>query len=118
MQALSDHLAAAIRNEEFAMALSSLPTRYPEWEVTALFYSALHYVTAYLRTQGHSPQSHVRRNDMVYELTGIGGDYEELLRSSVNARYNFRRFTPQEVDEIREGPFRRVKEEMLSLLGI
>ena len=117
MRASSDHLSAAIRTEEFVMALSALPVRYPEWEVTALFYSALHYVNAYLRTQGHSPRNHVQRNEIVYSLTNVGVEYEALFRESIRARYNFVRFTPQEVDEIRTGPFRRVKEEMLSLLG-
>ena len=91
------------------MAISALPVRYTEWEVTALFYSALHYLNAYLETQGHSLRTHVDRNALANRLTNIGNEYSELFRSSLRARYKFAKFTPQEVDEIRTGPFLRVK---------
>ena len=55
---------------------------------------------------------------MVSSLTNAGASYRALFRQSMDARYELARFTPQRVDQIREGPFRRVKEEMLSLLGI
>ena len=118
MQESREHLAAAIRNEEFAAVLGALPERYAEWEVTALFYAALHYADAYLETQGRRPGDHSQRNRMVNSLTNAGGAYRRLFRLSLEARYELARFTPQEVDQIRDGPFRRVKEEMLSLLGI
>ena len=117
-QASREHLQAAIRNEEFAAAIGSLPERYAEWEVTALFYAALHYADAYLETQGIRPRDHSQRNRIVANLTNAGGAYRRLFRLSLEARYELSRFTPQEIDRIRAGPFRRVKEEMLSLLGI
>ena len=45
--------------------MASLPERYTEWEVTMLFYSALHYVDAFLATRGLHPQSHLERKDLV-----------------------------------------------------
>ena len=46
MATVQEYLEKAERNEKLADTLASLPERYTEWEVTALFYSALHYVNA------------------------------------------------------------------------
>ena len=116
MLTVQDHLALAERNEQFAEDLSALPQRFPEWEVTALFYAALHYVSAFLTTHGHDPKNHGHRNDLVRRLTNIGEDYRNLYSLSRDARYRGISYTPQRVDEIKNGPFRRVKEEILALL--
>ena len=118
MLTAQDHLALAERNEQFAEALSALPQRFPEWEVTALFYSALHYASAFLTTQGHDPENHGHRNDLVRRLTNIGEDYRNLYSFSRDARYRGVAFTSQRVDEIKNGAFRRVKEGILALLPI
>ena len=97
--------------------MASLPDRYTEWEVVMLFYSALHYVDAFLATRGLHPQSHFERKDLVASLTSLARYYEILFKRSMNARYHLYQFTPQEVDRIRNGAFRRVKEEVLALLG-
>ena len=112
-----DHLALAEKNEQFAEALPALPQRFPEREITALFYSALHYASAFLATQGHYPESHGHRNNLVRNLTNIGEHYRNLYSLGRDARYRGVTFTPQRVSELRDGAFRRVKEEMLSLLG-
>ena len=112
-----DHLALAEKNEQFMEVLSDLPQRFPEWEITALFYSALHYANAFLAAQGHHPENHNHRNNLVRDLTNIGTDYRNLYSLSRDARYRGVAFTPQRVSEIKDGPFLRVKEEMLSLLG-
>jgi uncharacterized protein (UPF0332 family) len=111
-----DHLALAEKNEQFAEAVSALPQRFPEWEITALFYSALHYASAFLATQGHHPENHSQRNNLVRNLTNIGEDYRNLYSLSRDARYRGVAFTPQRVGEIKDGPFRRVKEGILALL--
>ena len=117
MLTAQDHLNLAEKDERFAEVLSALPQRFTEWEVAALFYSALHYVTAFLVTQGHDPESHSSRNNLVKNLTSIGVDYRNLCSLSLDARYRGVTFTPQRVGEIRAGPFRRIKDEILSLLG-
>ena len=111
-----DHLALAERNEQFVEQLSTLPQRFTEWEVTALFYSALHYASAFLATQGHYPESHNIRNSLVRNLTNIGTDYRNLYSLSLDARYRGVAFTPLRVGEIKAGSFYRVKEEVLRLL--
>ena len=117
MLAAHDHLALAEKDEQFAEMLTALPQRFAEWEVTALFYSALHYSSAFLAAQGHNPENHSHRNNLVRNLTNIGADYRNLYSLSLDARYRGVTFTPQRVGEIRAGSFRRVKEEMLALLG-
>ena len=116
MLTAQDHLALAEKDEQFAEALSALPQRFTEWEVTALLYSALHFASGFLATQGHHPENHSHRNNLVRDLTNIGMDYRNLYSLSLDARYRGVTFTPQRVDEIKTGPFRRVKEEVLSLL--
>lgn len=111
-----DHLALAEKNERFIEALSALPQRFPDWEVTGLFYSALHYASAFLATQGYFPENHSDRNNLVRNLTNIGTEYRNLYSLSLDARYRGVIFTLHRVDEIKTGAFRRVKEEILALL--
>jgi hypothetical protein len=49
-------------------------------------------------------------------LTNVGQDYHDLYRLSLNTRCRGVTFTPHRVDEIKNGPFRRVKAEILALL--
>ena len=117
MLTVQEHLDLAERNEQFADAIASLPQRFPEWEITALFYSALHYASAFLATQGHNPTNHNKRNDLVGNLTNAGTEYQNLYRLSLNTRYQRSHYAPGQADAIKTGPFHRVKEEMLTLLS-
>ena len=81
-----------------------------------MFDSALHYASAFLTTQGHRPQNHHQRNSMVCNMTDAGADYHNLYRLSLNTRYRGMRYTLQQADAVKTGPFRRVKEEILALL--
>ena len=116
MLTTQEHLDLAERNEQFAEAIASLPRRFSEWEITAMFYSALHYISAYLATQGHNPQSHYERNHMAWNLTNVGADYHNLYRLSLNTRYQRSTYTPAISNATKDGAFRRVKEEILALL--
>lgn len=82
-----------------------------------LFYSALHYVDAFLATRALHPKSHNERYEIVSGETDIARYYEILFKRSMNARYHLYEFSPEEVTRIRTGAFRRVKEEITSLLG-
>ena len=82
-----------------------------------LFYSALHYVDAFLATLGMHPRTHCERNDLLANLTDLAVYYQVLSKRSMNARYDLYQFTPAEVDRIRNGAFRRVKEGILALLA-
>lgn len=117
MREIQGNLYQADRSERLVDYLATLPECFTEWELTALFYSALHYVTAFLTTRGYFPKDHRRRNLLIDELTSVGEEYHNLYRISVNARYDLAEFTTQEVADIKSGDFRRVKEQMLALLA-
>ena len=116
MRTPQEHLAQAARNEEFANAISGLETRFTEWEVTALFYSALHYVSAFLATQGYEAKNHHERRSLIAHYTNVSYEYDNLLQHSLDARYELKQFTPEEVELLKADDFYRVKAEMLALL--
>ena len=117
MPTVQQHITWAERNERFAESISILPVRYPDWEITSLFYSALHYVDAYLPTRSQSPKSHKRRLDAIAAVSSLKEDYSSLYERSIDARYRMVSFSTEAADAVRTGPFFRVKEEILPLLG-
>ena len=116
MPTLNQHLSQAESNERFAESIAALPARFPDWEITALFYSALHYVDAFLSTQGIHPRNHDSRIESMKLYIRSWEDYRHLYRLSLAARYNMASFTPAVADTVKAGPFRRVKEAILALL--
>ena len=46
------HLQQAQKNERFHQQFDLDTTEFHDWVITSLFYSALHYIDAYLATQG------------------------------------------------------------------
>ena len=116
MPTLDQHLSFAESNERFAGSIAALPTRFPDWEITVLFYSALHYADAFLSTQGIHPRNHDSRIESIKLYISAWEDYRHLYRLSLGARYNMASFTTERADVIKTGPFRRCKEEILALL--
>ena len=117
MPTLNQHLSQAESNERFAEGIAALPIRFPDWEIIALFYSALHYADALLATQGIHPGSHDSRIASVKLYIGSWEDYRHIYRLSLSVRYNMVSPTPAVADAIQAGEFRRVKEEFLALLS-
>jgi uncharacterized protein (UPF0332 family) len=61
-----------------------------DWQVTGTFYSALHYVDAYLATQNIHPATHSIRLGYVQsdpKLKPVFRDYRDLLNESRTGRY-------------------------------
>ena len=116
MPTLNQHLSQAESNERFVESITALTTRFPDWEVIALFYSALHYADAFLATQGIHPRSHDSRIASVKLYIGAWEDYQHLYRLSLAARYNMVSPTPAVADAAKVGAFLRVKGEILALL--
>lgn len=116
MPALQHHIAQAVRNEEFVNTISGLQTRFAEWEITAMFYSGLHYVDAFLATHGYHPSNHQERRRFVRQLTNLRAEYENLYDLSIKARYTTAKFTSQDVERLKAGDFRVLKEGILTLL--
>ena len=117
MPTLNQHLSQAESNERFADSIAALPTRFPDWEIIAWFYSALHYADAFLATQGIHPRSHDSRIASIKLYMGAWEDYQHLYRLSLGARYNMASPTPAVADAIKAGEFRRVKDEIRALLS-
>jgi type IV secretory pathway VirB3-like protein len=99
-----EHKAKAVHNETF---VATLKDPYWDWAVTGMFYAAVHYVMAYLATQGIHPVLHHVRNSHIHrdpKLNSIYIDYRELQNNSEDARYMERvpatAFTQQDVTRL------------------
>ena len=63
-------------------------SRYADWEITALFYSAVHAVDEYLHSMGEKPCNHRARNRLVYKrMWHIRQDYYDLYSLCRRVRY-------------------------------
>lgn len=86
-----DHLAQAQANEGFYEELGADSASSPDWAMTALFYSALHYAQAgfvYL-LQNSAPSTHKERRGAIRtRFRSIADDYETLYNASRSARYD------------------------------
>ena len=88
MPSRDDHLRQAQHNLEFSESLD--PASYPDWLATGLFYTALHYIDAFLATKGIHPGKHDVRDryvERVQELKPLYDHYRALKDSSRTARY-------------------------------
>lgn len=91
------HLEAAERHRAIAQELCFNPPEKinpapSEWVITCVFYSAVHYVTAYFfEKDGSSPTNHIERSALMAkkpELDPIIDAYNDLSDWSRTARYN------------------------------
>ncbi len=88
MPSRDDHLKQAQHNLEFSESLD--PASYPDWLATGLFYTALHYIDAFLATKSVHPGIHDVRDGLVakvQELRPLHNHYRALKDSSRTARY-------------------------------
>ena len=89
MPSRDEHITQARHNAAFYAAIDRVG--FPDWAVTVLFYTALHYVDALLAEKGNiDPTKHTLRSDVVSrlaELKPVYGDYEFLKNASYNSRY-------------------------------
>ena len=78
------------RNLDACAHLESESPKYADWEITTLFYSAMHLVSDHLKKQNiEVPKSHKRMSALLsVMLPEIFQPYSALLKLSWNARYN------------------------------
>lgn len=118
------HLAQARHNEAFLGSFDLATTPYLDWAVTAIFYSALHYIRALaaryritnISTYGEMDRlfqrvSLFRQHQWVYQ------DYRQLKDDSRAARYDMRKFTLREAGELRDEELFRIREFVLRQFG-
>ena len=119
----ADHFTQAEKNKQvadFLAANSTVANRYSQWEVVTMFYSALHYVDAFLATKGIHPPDHITRNGHVaiqYELKPISNNYQNLYHRSKDARYRLKEFPQHVVDTMETNLFEPIKTRTYTLLG-
>ena len=102
MPSKGDHLAKAINNRRFADGVNVTSPTGIGWAMTALFYSALHYVEAYnaqynMHCRKHEELSNdIGRNPV---LVPIHDDYRDLSSFSWNARYQPVNYNAKDLEE-------------------
>ena len=114
-----DHVAKAKHDEEFVSSLDLATSPYLDWAITALFYSALHYVEAYFATmKRHSPDHRTRDSAIQRDskIRGIYNDYSELKNFSINARYYMIPFSESDLRKNLLGRLANIKTRISPLL--
>lgn len=118
------HLQQAVHNEQFLATFDLVITPYLDWAVTVIFYAALHYIRAVAARYLFSNISTYGELDRMFERlqilrqnSGIYVDYRQLKDDSRVARYDMRKFSPQEVRDLRDEELSRIRQFVLSQLG-
>jgi uncharacterized protein (UPF0332 family) len=124
MPALSSHQAKAEHNQAFAASIDA-SSPYRDWIVAALFYSALHFVSALLHKLGYGDQWHDDHGKMTRLLATVAqlkheaqlrDDYRQLRDDRWEAQYKMREFTQSEIEALKSQVFPRLKERVTKLL--
>jgi len=119
MPSKQKHIKQAEKNERFFISFPLASTPYLDWVVTGMFYTALHYVDAYLAAKSIHPSDHYERNQLVArekELRLIEQEYLSLYNSSRLARYECKEFKPSEVRTILDTDLTKVCNHVKPLL--
>ncbi len=93
MPGKSAHIKKAERNLKLSEEDIFNPekTKYLDWYVTTLFYTAVHYVDAILATIDIHPTQHKYRKSLVYKVSPlplIQHEYSMLIQASRRSRYD------------------------------
>lgn len=99
------HRGKAAHNLALSTDLTAHGDEYRDWQVISIFYSAVHWVQAYLRAKTSSyPQTHQERDQLINslpDLKPIYRNYEELKHLSVTARYTCLSINNKDVGDAR-----------------
>lgn len=88
MASVDKHLAQWRHNRKFA---KSIGREFRDWQVNAIFYTAIHVVDAALAKLGVAVSDHVGRNDQVrtnLAFAAVRHKYLNLYRISIVTRYD------------------------------
>jgi hypothetical protein len=115
-----EHIERAKRNERFAEHFDLNTTEFRDWVVTGYFYSALHWIDAYLvRENKKTDEGHAFRNTQtnnLRELTAISRPYRKLYSYSRNVRYELVDFTAEQIRKDVVPKVKQIREYMERLL--
>ncbi len=124
MNTSAAHIAQAEHNEAFLQLVRGSAFPSGDWQVTLLFYAALHYVDAYLHQLQPSPGIHPRRHGERVRHVGLqlspalAVDFLELQHCSEDARYDGRQFTPANVAALESAQFARIRAHIRTALAL
>ena len=117
------HLDKAQHNEDFFNHFDLDTTPYLDWIITGIFYSALHYIRAVASKHNFeniasygdldnlfNRLSILKRSPPIYQ------DYRQLKDDSREARYEVIKLNKNDVQELRDQEFTRIKTFALSVL--
>jgi hypothetical protein len=91
-----EHINRAEENEQMAKAMDLSKGVNVGWAITIIYYSALHYVDAYLEVQSIRPPNHEERDARVNsKLKDIYNEYRYLKHKSREARYSIANYTKE-----------------------
>lgn len=95
---VAKHLQKAGENKAFSGSLQRNTPTQTGWAITAAFYSALHFVQAYLVSIGADVRNHIDREhhvEQMPDLQSIYADYRDLQTLSENCRYEMNEYNEQ-----------------------
>ena len=123
MASKKEHLEKALHDERFFNYFDIDTTPFLDWVITGMFYSALHYIRAVasmykfqnIGSYGELDKLFdrlfvLKRNPSIYQ------DYRQLKDDSRDARYEMRKFSKEEVRDLRDQEFTRIKKFVLSII--
>ena len=80
---------------------AKLQNTYPDWEITTLFYAALHIINEYfVQNNMPKPRNHMQRGRLIKkDLCQIDLEYQKLYDMNIKARYqsSYSCITPSDV---------------------
>jgi uncharacterized protein (UPF0332 family) len=90
---IEEAVRKAEHNRKFARFLDSAGSPFPDWVIVGAFYSAVHFVEAFLLSRGleHSTSHSNRTRNLFNEDHGheFGRLYNRLKQHGFNARYTY-----------------------------
>lgn len=115
------HLAQAEHNEALFELLGQVAPSFVDWQITTLFYGALHYIEAYLATAGPAGihlENHQQRSGYVARdafLRSSFVDYQELKDRSEDAQLI--QFDATFAERLKNTRYLRIKDSVRRRLG-
>jgi hypothetical protein len=106
-----EHIDRAKLNEKFADLVTQMNRDHIHWAVVALFYSALHWVDAFLAIGSVHPEKHFERQEYLSRdpnLHCIIKPYRQLEDDSREARYELASYNDNYVTHLR-GLLRQIR---------
>lgn len=111
----AEHQSWAQRNEAFYNHLGGSHSEWPDWAMTALFYTVVHEIQAALVASGSRPGDHTDRKAILREKwPSLGMAYETLYTRSKQARYLCHRHSQKDL-ALAESALAQVRSEITKL---